>query len=342
MQTASRPFNLWTNVLLVSFLLSMLAACDQSPIHVNNDNATAPQLQQAGGHVPVVEGRLAFRDMEAFSDFMKAFVSPETASLDKLPFQDGFISLRTVTEQLMDEVEKTLLDAEGAEQLVDGVEKTLLDVEEAEQLEIVEDPYFAAVLNKDGEIRIGSDVFKVTRNYVYRTPQSSVESLKDIDLRHANHTPILSRQGDGVESYEIERAGYAAASGAVGKSMVDRTCTSYFTTKRRIQGKSWITDYWLYASAGARTKSQRKRWYGWRSNSINQVRIQSDYSLTDSDGNTSEDDYDHSVYNGTQIETIFMTDSGWSATITGNIDTDHSGNRDGVWRSCSAVVSRSG
>ena len=319
----------------------MLAACDQSPIHVNNDNATAPQLQQAGGHVPVVEGRLAFRDMEAFSDFMKAFVSPETASLDKLPFQDGFISLRTVTEQLMDEVEKTLLDAEGAEQLVDGVEKTLLDVEEAEQLEIVEDPYFAAVLNKDGEIRIGSDVFKVTRNYVYRTPQSSVESLKDIDLRHANHTPILSRQGDGVESYEIERAGYAAASGAVGKSMASSECiVSFPDDTRRLRNKSWITDYGWYASAGARTKSQRKIWWGWRSNSLYEVRLQSTFSLTDSDGTSTSGSIDQSVYNtGHTVSDTFMWDTGWSADISGSISSTHSGNRLGTWRTCGTSIS---
>jgi hypothetical protein len=320
MQYTSRPANLWTNVLLASFLLTIFAACDQSGIHVDDDNA---MVNASGVHIPVVEGRLAFRDIEAFGNFMDVLVSSDAASLDELAARDGFTSLRTATEQLADEVAGTLGD-----------------VEVAERVEIVEDPYFAAVLNKEGEVQVGSDVVKVTRNYVYRAPQSSVESLKDIELRNADYTPVLSKQSDGpaVEAVEIKRTVYAAGPSA-GKTMVSRSCTSYFTSTRRVHGKSWITDYWLYAAAGTRTKSQRKTWR-WRSNNVQQVRIESEYSLTDSDGNTSEDTYDHSIYNGNELEVVFMTDSGWSATITGDMDTEHSAKRSNVWRSCNTVVSR--
>ncbi len=128
MKITSHPANLWTNVLLASFLLSIFAACDQSGMYVDNDNTASPQ-EEAGAQIPVVENRLAFKDMEAFSDFMDAFAGSESVAPDEFQMRDGFTSLRTTAEQLMDEIEETLGEAED-----------VLD------LEIVEDPYFAAVL----------------------------------------------------------------------------------------------------------------------------------------------------------------------------------------------------
>lgn len=59
-----------------------------------------------------------------------------------------------------------------------------------------------------------------------------------------------------------------------------------------------------------------------------------EFSLMDTRDNTFSDEKKSTVYNGSKVETVSMTDSGWKANISGYIDTDHSGQPDKRTVSC--------
>lgn len=300
-------------------LLLLFAACDHSNTLVEIDSTFSLHEHQ-GPPVTAIEGRLVFADITTFASFMEGLIKSESASLGEKELADDFISLHTSTRVLQDEDYEKLEDA------------YVLD---NSHFEIVEDPFFAKVLNEHGEIQIGPNVFKITRNYVYQALESDIESIKSIILRNDDQTVFLGRHRDirGVSTHEIERAVTNTEFEAAGKVMAEIGCTKDFQPRRRIQGISWITDFGVYQSAGVRTRAQRRRWFRWRSATVEEVSLVADFTLTNSHswltgGATTRivELTDYSTYS--HVARILMYDIGPRGFIYGDISTKHSGIRD--------------
>ena len=201
--------------------------------------------------------------------------------------------------------------------------------------EIVEDPFLAKVLNEHGEIQIGKNVFKVTRDYVYQALESDIESMKSISLRNDDQTVFLGRYRDirGVSAHKIERAVSNAKFEVTGEVMAEVFCTKEFQPRRRIQGISWITDFVLYQSAGVATRAQRRRWFRWRSATVEEVSLVAEYTLTNSvsrfaGGATTGTVEATDTSSSSHVSRILMYDFGRTGFIYGDIFTEHSGVRD--------------
>lgn len=80
------------------------------------------------------------------------------------------MSLRSDTERLAEELGKDI-----------------------DELEIVDDPFFATVLNPDGEFQVEDLVYKMTKNYVYRVPEENVDLVSPILLRNRDQFVLTQK-----------------------------------------------------------------------------------------------------------------------------------------------------
>ncbi len=163
----------------------------------------------------MVNDRIVFNDEDEFRRFMESIVNKESSYLDSLQTVINFESLRSDTERLAEVLNK-----------------------DTDELEVVEDPFFATVLNPEGEFQFGDVVYKITRNYVYHVPENSTDYLTSISLRDHEHAVLskkISHHPD-VEVFEIQRSGV----GLVNKSNTTArkvTCESDFVDRRRLKWK---------------------------------------------------------------------------------------------------------
>lgn len=311
MKTSVRSASFWIIPFSVLSLMLLVSGCDQGIIPVNEDNLELSQ-DKTEYSVSYVDGRLVFADLEAFADFMDSFIDSGSLSTKELGITDEFTSLYASTSELEEENYEETDGSYG-------------------DFEIVEDPFFASVLNEFGEIQIGANVFKYTRNYVYKTSESNTEALNNFPMRNTDQTAFYGKHDStqDVEILEIKRA-HHNASELTGKVMVTGGCQAEFITNRRLGGASWITDFRNgYHSAGAKSRSTRKQWRRWVNNTIHELDVSAEYTLRNS--------YHSSIpISGTQsregrhtseVAITVMTDYGPGAYIRGTISSNHAGMR---------------
>ena len=272
-----------------------------------------------------VDGRLAFADMEAFADFMDSLIQSGNTSTKELGVTDDFTSLYISTRKLEEE---------------DYEKSDIGNTEKVGDFEIVEDPFFASVLNEFGEIQIGASVFRYTRSYVYETLVSDIELLKNFPSRNSDQSAFYGKYDDvlGVKIHEIKRVHHDAAERA-GKVMAEGTCNRYFENKRRLEGVSWITDFYVYQSAGARSRSRRKKWVKWVSNTIEEVNLSAEYTLwTRFSSSPVSGTRVREGRNVSEVGVVLFWDYGPSIFLSGTITTLHSGRRGNVERECESTA----
>ena len=159
--------------------------------------------------------------------------------LDALEIELEFRSLRSHINDLRDK----LAEYPAQDSLAYFEEYNRIEV-----LDIVEDPLFATLLNRDGEIQIGETVHKVGKTFVHSVNPSHEHLLDEIDNYSDN-----AFQNEHVDVFRIKRASDSYVSGKVVGSDVDTCRHRYNGNRYRINGKSWITSYPTHASAGTQT-----------------------------------------------------------------------------------------
>ncbi len=260
---------------------------------------------------------------------MGTVINKEDTYLDSVQAAINFVSLRSDTERLAGELGKDI-----------------------DELEVVEDPFFATVLNPDGEFQVEDMVYKITKNYVYRVPKEDVGYLSPIFLRNRDQVVLTQKMihDPVVEIFEVERANIEL----INKSESGRrdSCTSYFASggRRRIKGQAWLSNWLVYMSATTEIESQRKSWRRWWHNRITSVRLDTEYSITSTFlspwgryTETITDNYSHTKYNAAEIRKNLTWGVGVIGVVwvRGWISSTYTGNRsDGLSRSCSTYVSR--
>ena len=320
-----------TTTFLVLGILAFVAGCDSTDVITepiaprSEDNTTSHAIIQPS----VVDSRIVFDNIDEFRIFMGTIIDKEDAYLDSVQAVINFVSLRSDTERLAEEL---------------GI-----DIDE---LEIVEDPFFATVLNPDGEFQVEDMVYKITRNYVYRVPEESVDYLRPILLRNRDQVVFTQKTTNDpvVEILKVERAKIELANKS-GSSGRRDSCTSYFSARRRIKGQAWLTNWFVYMSATTEIESQRKSWFRWWHNRIKSVSLEAEYSITQYFRSawgyewyeTITDSYSHTKYNAAEIRKNLTWGVAVNGVIrvTGWISSIYTGNRsDGETRSCTTYVSK--
>ena len=274
--------------------------------------------------------------MNEFDEFMIEVGNKERLHLDK--FEDGidFLSLRRYSEN------------EAIETNIDH--------------KIVEDPFFATSLNSKGEIQIGKDVYKVAKDYVYKVPKEKDHILHTIVTQNvAGESVELQYQDqDDLEIFPIKRAraNASSASNKTGSLPIDICYAglgSENETDYRLKGKSWITHWSLYSSAGVLIESQKEKWYGWRRAKAARITVDADYDLwtvrITTSGNTTlvqtihrkaGNSYYRTKSNAKEIEERLYHATGDDLEIRGEIESEHEARRNntGLTRSCITDVER--
>lgn len=234
---------------------------------------------------------------------------------------------------------------------------------------------FLSILNEDGEVQIGSDVWKVTRDLVYRVAASDAGAL-------ATAVPTLSTTADGstasrgtgavIESQPVETTysnpqdvetaagslspSYAAPVGSLGTtaaSTASPTCHVYApNTRYRMEGVSFISNYWFYSEAGVKTRWQYKKstWFGLSSKWVNQSqsgRLSHSVSATTwtSDpvgGHTSPVGFDYYdwINGGAELYTQVRYRFGIGLRMYGDVSATHTVANSSVNGTCYTFVSR--
>jgi len=273
--------------------------------------------------VSIAGDRVVFEDMEMFGEFMDILVKADEGVRNEFEEREQFKSLRTTTYQLLEELDQ--IEEEPA---------VVEPLEVVQDLEIVEDPFFATILNAEGEIQIGSMVYKVTGNYVYKVSEERDHLLEGVPLWDTEYSVVKKKlEIPDVSVREVKRA--ITSIDVAGKTAVSDDCTKSLTPPgssqgrdRRLRGESWITDYTFYVSAGSKTQGQRKKRCGgckWKTiTDLRNITVMGNYTVAIQHGASYGQFNVVLPFDRIAVYSITQS-SGPSSFINGAVSSSHSG-----------------
>jgi hypothetical protein len=181
---------------------------------------------------------------------------------------------------------------------------------DAEEDELIHDPNYALLLNEDREIIVEDQVYQYTEYAVFYTETSNdaeianyVQQVQDCQLSLA---PGETNLGDGVYAfipepiedicaYETDTYDVAYVPAAVMTTKdqfmatmetcvysehgfdhifgPSKTCIDKFASDRRIKNRAWNQNYFLYASVGIRTKTQKRTLGIWWASDSDEIEL---------------------------------------------------------------------
>jgi len=244
----------------------LVVACNKDKI--DQDTATPQALEKP---ISVVNGRLVFSSKESFEATIGTLKKQQN-QLRKWESQfDGFTSMNTAYENLTEsDFEKM-----AAANTTDGYENIITFVGVGEQREAViniEDPLMASLVNKDGLLQIGEDVYKINYDQVVKVKVSDINKLEGARLSNKNAS---------LEVLPVTHTVLSEASSPNGRIAEERVCTQEYRTsggiggiKKRLVGEIYATTIGvLYSGVGARTKHQQRIGGVWFRKRTNQIRL---------------------------------------------------------------------
>ena len=271
---------------------------------------------------PDEDPRLFFTSMAEFDAYMDSIIE---MSDDELEIQENSLNFYSMRKSMEE----------------NGNPRVGNDAEFVEYEEFVEDPYLASALNPKGIIHIGTDVIVVTQYVVYRVPETEMALIDSLDLFAVEVPPVLPGS---IEGYLIEREEalpytLALTEGAMIQAGGNSYCYNYYASKRRLKGRTWITNWKFYASAGAWAKSQQQKkilwWKWWKSKKVTYVQVYIQHYLTILPAGTNVSGSTARIrYNASSATHISAKASGWGVAITGTISSTLSLNNSGTIASC--------
>ncbi len=199
--------------------------------------------------------RMVFVDADelraCIGNAMKTGVFPDSS--------EDFLSMREYFEREAGELTQEELDELG----VDG--------------EIVEDPFFAAILNPEGELQVGSEVSKVTKHYMFTVDENDIELLEEIENMY-----VVDAEGLGLPSpVEITAIGGYSVNVEATRRCKEKYAYKNGKYRRRIKGAAYIRDYFYYGSAGVKIKNQKRKW---KKTKADYLEISVSWNIVDSQG----------------------------------------------------------
>ncbi|MCY4172127.1 MAG: hypothetical protein OXF08_11105 [Bacteroidetes bacterium] len=235
--------------IIIAFgFIILFAGCEFNDIVTDPVSSTSDETKSlVSNNLPSIsDGRIVFEDQSRFQQFLESIVNKDDSYLDSIETGMNFVSLRSDTERLAEQLGK-----------------------EIEELQIVTDKYFATALNSEGEYQIGDVVHRVTRSFIYSVNESNSDYLDSISLRDNNFQTVYHKTGHHpeVNIFEIQRFPDPDVAYKTGEALRGyNECSGSFFNRRRIVGKIWTTDNSSHFALESVLKSQRKGflggWYG--------------------------------------------------------------------------------
>lgn len=246
-------------------------------------NAEDILLVQNSENIPIYDGNaeiLTFENQEKFSDFMKLLVKNPVSKIEENPKLRDFYSLSNFNYDVRSSKLKNLKV---------GTEKLIPDDED----ELVYDPYFAAVLNKNREIEIEGVRFRIIKEglvaYIDKGLNvSKVKAFVDFDLKDKSYDKAKPFQIDQEvffypqelffnsehfnETINRNARVFCTSSGSGVFGHNHECFNEYDPGDFRIKGRTWSQSFGIYASLGSKTKHQWRRFGMWLSKDANLVR----------------------------------------------------------------------
>ncbi len=296
---------IYTHLFWAMLLFSLLPGAAMADTRITPD-LTKDNLLKG---IAVSEGRLIFADMNTFSAFMDNIVNQDNAVLDRIEENLGFLSMRRNANQ-----QEPPTDQKGE------------DIDEDYWMWVT-DAYFATALNPDGLIQIGEEIYKVTKDKVYKGSEQSHTLLLEANL-HDKHATTLAE----IEVFEVQSDTIALFQ--FGNNCFD-TDGDY-----RLKGRSWVSNWIIYSSAGAYSEFQQQKkflwWRWWRLHNANSLSLDSRYELTVS-GLPVSGAYSNTLSNEDKLHKVhaWVAGIGPSVFINGTVSSSHKATHNGTSFSCS-------
>ncbi len=302
-----------------------------------DDNLTQGNTNQSVHPVLDTENnRLVFKDQEHFANFMQEMSGVHSTydKLDGLESELGLRSLRGHINDLRESLDKSSVEDSLA---------YFAEYNKIETLDIVEDPLFATVLNVRGEIQIGKIIHKIGKFFVYSVDKDYEHLLREIDNNGNND--IEFKENEHIDVFRIKRQSELSGL-SKDASMASSTCQNRYNGNRyRVNGRSWITTYGMYGSAGTQTHHYKRiNIFGtYRLRSVHKISVTMTVQLYNQGNYYSHTNYTVTNYNVSAIIFTFAPGNIPNGGIHGYIDAHHHIERadDGSTAGCSTYVSRS-
>ena len=296
-------------------------------IQGNTNQSVRPVLDTANN-------RLVFRDQEHFTDFMQEMSEIYTTyeKLDSLESELGFRSLRGYINDLIENLDESPID--------DSL-TYFKEYNKIEALDIVEDPLFATVLNANGEIQIEETIHRIGKFFVHSVDKNHEYLLQGID----NNSNVEFKKDERMDVFRIERHSNLPGLSKYG-GMASSSCSNkYNSNKYKVTGRSWITTYNVYGSAGVETKHYKRTafWGRYRLRSVHKISITFSAQLYNSGNYHSYTNHLQEAFNVNTTNFTFSPGGISNGGIHGYIDAYHHVERadNGNTAGCATFVSQS-
>jgi hypothetical protein len=253
-------------VLASTFLALNLLSCKSPSV----ENVT-PKKQEP---FEIVDGKLKFVDMNSWKSYMTRLHEDYTPTslVEWNSKQDGFTSLYKIQYD-----EQAAIEYNKSARVASGNDSTYR--------ELVEDVYFASLLNTDGEMMLGEKVVRVTMDYVFIYPKNNKRFVDSFDS--GSWRGQLESQkgfvdvGNGILVGKIRRHIHQSQSGGrVASLPIDQDHDlHYFNDTDRFVTEAWNNSYLIYASMGTKVQHENKKWYGWVTSWTTSLKLLSSVTL---------------------------------------------------------------
>lgn len=208
---------------------------------------------------------------------MKRIVKVNIDSVDKFTNSDKMLSLSEYNLQNSDKKLRSLRS--------DSNDKLIADDDDT----IVQDPYFAKVLNKNREVKIGDFIYQIMAEGVvgYQKDKKAkadefIKKIKNKRIKLIACEDYLNMDPELVyipeeclnppNSYNYNSSNSCNQSGPDLLFGFHLSCEDYYGGSRRTKGVVWSQNFGIYSSFGVKTKHQSEWmgiWWGLNANYIN-------------------------------------------------------------------------
>jgi hypothetical protein len=261
-----------------AFLATFSAACDSTfaPDLTDGQGAYTCKVDPATGECVVVQptlgaDRLVFASSDEFQRYLEPLQNASKEELEAAEARNGFESLRAYLDP-MEDTEEAAKAGEGSQEPT-GNEARALEKDGVTREDFPVGDAFLSALNNRGEVQIGRSVFKLTHHNVFEVAPENLAVLNE-------KVPTLSSEApaDGdprITAHKVESTSFGESS-EVAASVASRGgpsfhhvpgvgghCYVYGGSDYRMHGKSYISNFFIYAEAGVTTEWERKKKFLW-------------------------------------------------------------------------------
>jgi hypothetical protein len=190
---------------------------------------------------------------------------------DRTAFKDALTELHRLDVDELEAWEKTIGFSNSYRKILNNQLSDEL-IDDKDEF-IIEDMYFASVVNQQGVFVLNDTIHKITYSTEYVIPDLDFEKLNKIN-------DGVTERVNNVETFKIKRGIFKEPSEVVLKSV-----SGWETKKKRgkddgfknddlgVDLKCWCVNYLAYASIGVRIIGREDSWRGWKNRRMDYAKV---------------------------------------------------------------------